>query len=265
MKELKIIVCIKQIPDPEGPSSAFQVDSEAKKVIPEGIPPVINPFDENALEVALQLKNKYGGSIVAVSMVEGPVTQVLRKALSVGVDELIILSDEHYKDLDSNSTAYVLSAAIKKLNIGDLILLGRQAADWDFGEVAPILAEILQIPSISLAQRVKVEDDKVVVKKIRRNGYEIVKALMPALMSISSEAGDLRLPSLKDIKDAYKKHLTVWNIADLEIDPHRLEKKKIFELLPPPSSKRNCVYIEGESPQERGENLAIKLQENKVI
>lgn len=233
MKELKIIVCIKQVPDPEGPTSAFQIDSEAKKVVPVGIPPVINPLDENALEVALQLKDNYGGNITAISMVEKSASLVLRKSLSVGANELILLADEYYRDLDSDSTAYVLSEAIKKIGRYDLILVGRQAADWDFGQVGSILAEILQIPSISLAQRVKVEDDKVVVKKLKRNGYELVKASMPALISISSEAGDLRLPSLNDIRNAYKRPLNVWNVEDLGIDPHRLEKRKIYKLSPP--------------------------------
>jgi len=265
MKDLKIIVCIKQVPDPEGPSSAFKVDSEAKKVIPEGIPPVINPFDENALEAALRIKDSAGCSVVAMSMGEKPATPVLKKALAVGADELFILEDEHFKDLDGYSTAYVLAAAIQKIGEYDLILTGRQAADWNFGLVGPILAELLHIPSVSVAQSVNVGDGKVVVKKLRKNGYEIVQASMPALVTASSEIGDLRLPSLQAIKDARSKPLIVWKMADLELDPHRLEPRKIDRLSPPPSRKRDCIFIEGESLQEKGEKLALKLQQDKVI
>lgn len=265
MKELKIIVCIKQVPDPEGPPSAFEVDPEAKKVTPVGIPPVINPFDENALEAALQIKDSAGCSVVAMSMGEKPAAPVLKKALAAGADELIILDDEHFGDLDSYSTAYVLATAMKKIGGYDLILAGRQAADWGFGQVGPFIAEILQIPSISVAQKIRVEDKRVVVEKLVRNGYEIVQAPMPALVTASSEIGDLRLPSLQAIKDARSKPLTVWRMADLELDPHRLASRKIHRLSPPPSRKRDCIFIEGQSLQERGEELALRLRHDKVI
>jgi len=265
MKELKIIVCIKEVPDPEGPSSAFEIDSEAKEVIPVGIPPVINPFDESALEAALLIKDNYKGRVIAVSMAEKTVSPVLKKALSVGVDELIILEDGHYKDLNSTSVAYVLSAAIRKIGGYDVILVGRQAADWNFGQVGSIIAGILQIPSISLVQKVKIEDGKVIAEKLGRNGYEIIKAPMPSLIVVTSGIGDLRLPSLKDIKEAYKRPFNVWHLADLDIDPQRLQARSIYRLLPPPSRRRECVFIDGESPQEKGERLALKLQENKVI
>jgi len=263
----KIIVCIKQIPDPEGPPSAFVIDSQGKKVIPQGIPPVINPFDENALEAALRLKENSGYKVVAISMVEKATmaVQVLRKALAVGADELIILGDEHFKDLDSYSAAYVLSSAINKIDDYDLIFVGRQAADWYFGQVGLTIAEILHIPSISLAKCVSVDDGKVVVEKVRPNGYEKVKAPMPTLITMGSEIGDLRLPSVKDINDARKKPLTVWNMMDLRIEPHMLETRKISKLFFPPSRLRKCVFIDGQSPQEKGENLALKLREDKVI
>jgi electron transfer flavoprotein beta subunit len=100
MKELQIIVCIKQIPDPEGPADAFKVDSEAKKVIPVGIPPVINPFDENALEAALRIKNQFDAKVTVLSMGEKLAQPVLRKALAAGADDLVLLMDQHFKDLD---------------------------------------------------------------------------------------------------------------------------------------------------------------------
>ncbi len=265
MKELKIIVCIKQVPDPEGPPSAFEVDSDAKRVTPVGIPPVINPFDTNALEAALRIKDSVGGTVVAISMVEKSATPVLKKALAAGADELLLLEDEHFRDLDSYSTANVLAAAIQKIGGYDLILAGRQAADWGFGQVGSTIAELLQIPSISLAQTVRVEDGKVVVEKLKRSGYEVIQAFMPTLVTASSEIGNLRLPSIQAIKDARDKPLTVWSMADLKLDPSRLEARKIYGLSPPPSRKRDCVYIDGESLQEKGENLVVNLRKDKVI
>jgi electron transfer flavoprotein beta subunit len=129
MKELQIIVCVKQVPDPEGPADSFKVDPEAKKVIPVGIPPVINPFDENALEAALRIKNQSNSKVTVLSMGEKLAQPVLRKALAAGADDLILLMDHHFKDLDSYSTAYVLSSAIRRIGAYDLILTGRQAGD----------------------------------------------------------------------------------------------------------------------------------------
>lgn len=265
MNQLQLIVCVKQIPDPEGSSSAYEVDSEAKKVVTVRIPPVINPFDENALEAALQLKDNYGGRVVAISMGEKLAKPVLRKALGVGADELILLEDKQFKDLDSYSTAYVLATAIKKIGEYHLILVGRQAADWDFGQVGLMIAEILQIRSINLAQKVKVEDGRAVAEKLKRNGYEKLRALMPALITVSNEIGDLRLPSVQDIQNARKKPLTTWNIEDLKIDSQSLNERKIYRLFAPPSKLRRCIFVGGQSSQEKGENLALKLKQDKVI
>ena len=265
MKELTIISCIKQIPDPEGPSSAYQVDTEAKQVRPVGIPPVMNPFDENALEAALRIKERVGGRIVAMSMVEKTATPVLKKALAVGADELVFLQDEHFKDLDSSSTASVLSAAIEKLGSYDLVLCGRQAADWNCGQVGSIMAEMLHIPSINLAQGVEVHDSNVVVKTLKRSGYGVIRASMPALIIASSEIGELRLPSIQAIKDARKKPTITLNSGDLNVDPASLETKKIYSLVPLPSRKRDCVFIEGENATEKGEMLAFKLRQDGVI
>ena len=265
MKELQIIVCLKQVPDPEGHASGFRVDSEAKEVIPIGIPPVINPFDENALEAALRFKDHSGGKLVAISMVEKPAMAVLKKALSVGADELFLLKDEHFKNLDSFSIAYVITTAIKKIGGYDLILAGRQAADWGFGQVGPMIAEMLQIPSISLAQSVSIEDGKVVVKKLRKNGFEIVQSSTPTLITASSEIGNLRLPSLQAIKEVRTKPVTTWNISDLDIVPQKLTKSPIQKLIAPPSRERTCFFIDGESPEEKGELLALQLRKDKVI
>jgi electron transfer flavoprotein beta subunit len=265
MKQLQIIVCIKQVPDPEGHRSAYVIDSDAKKVIPTGIAPVINPFDENALEAALQLKDILGGKVVAISLGWKLAKPVLRKALSVGVEELILLEDENFKDINGYSTATVLAAAIKKIGEYDLIFTGRQAADWDFGQVGLVLAEILQVPCVNLAQKVNVEDNNVVVEKLKRNGYEIVKVSMPALITVSNEVGDLRLPTLQAIRAAHKQSITIWNSKDLEVDPVRLEGRKIWKLFAPQYRIRDRILIEGESPEQKGENLAIWMKKEQII
>ena len=128
-----------------------------------------------------------------------------------------------------------------------------------------MIAEMLQIPSISVAQGVSVEDGKVVVKKLRKSGYEIIRSSIPALITASNEIGDLRLPSLQAIKEVKTKPVATWNISDLEIDPHRLTKSPLRALVIPPSRARTCLFIEGESPEGKGEKLALQLRHDKVL
>jgi electron transfer flavoprotein beta subunit len=265
MKAPTIIVCIKEIPDPEGPTSAFEIHSDIKKVVAVGIPPVINPFDQNALEAAVRLKDRFGGKVIALNMGEKPATPVLKMALSIGVDEMIVLQDPAFKDLTSQSTAEVLSAGIKKIGAYDLVLTGRQSADWDFGQVGLLIAEILGISAVNLAQAIELREDGIVVEKLKRLGYEVVMAPIPALVTVSSEAGDLRLPTLKAIQDARKKPVKVWSATDLGIDLAMLRTRIIRSLSSPPSRARTCLHIEGKTPQERGANLASQLRQDKVI
>jgi electron transfer flavoprotein beta subunit len=265
MKAPTIIVCIKAVPDPEGPRSAYELHPEEKKVVPVGIPPVINPYDENALEMAVALKDHWGGKVIAINMSEKALTPVLKKALSVGADELILLEDPLFKDLTGLSTAQVLSAAIKKIGTYDLILTGRQATDWDFGQTGLLLAEMLNIPGINLVQKVVLRDGAITVERLKRQGYEVLMTSTPALLTVSSEAGDLRLPTLKAIQDARKKPVTVWKANDLEIEPSSIRMRNVVVLRPPMATKRSCVFIEGDSAYEKGENLALQLRKDRVL
>ncbi len=234
-------------------------------MVPIGIPPVINPYDENAIESAVQLKDRWGGKVIALTMPEKAVTPILKKVLSVGADELIILEDPAFKDLTSYATAQVLSAAIRKIESFHLIVTGRQAADWDSGQVGLLIAGILKIPGINLVQKVEMEDGKITVEKLRRNGHEVVAASLPALVTVSSEVGDLRLATLKAIQDARKKPVTVWRAADLNIDPVLLRTKAIWTLTSPPSQARSCLFMDGKSAEEKAENLVIRLRQDRVI
>jgi electron transfer flavoprotein beta subunit len=265
VKPLTVIVCIKDVPDPEGPASAFEIHGDSKKVVPAGIPPVINPFDENALEVGVRLKELHGGKIIALNVSGKAKAAVLKKALSVGADELILLEDQSFEDLSGRSVAAVLSRAIEKIGDYDLILTGRQAADWDSGQVGLLVGQMLQVPAISLGRSVSVENGKVTVEKLRPVGYEVVTAFTPALVTVSSEAGELRLPTIKAMQDARKKPTTVWRAEDIGIDTADLHKRNIRSLSSPPPRSRNCLFAGGSSPAERGENLVIRLREDRII
>ncbi len=265
MKTLNIIVCLKQIPDPEGPTTAYGVDQAAKEMKISGIPPVVNPFDENALEAALKLKDQHGAKVTVLSMGEKLAKPVLIKALGAGADDLILLEDTGFKELDSKSTAYVLACAARKVGDYDIILVGRQAGDWDSGQTGMLLAGNLDIPAISLAVDVKVDESHVVVRKLKRNGHQVVKAPMPVLISADSQVGALRYPSLKALMAAKKKKPLTWKAADLNLDATKLIARNLYQLNPPPPRFRKCVFIEGESLQDKGENLAARMCQDGIL
>ena len=257
MKEIEIIVCAKQIPDPEAPLSDVSVDAEHKEVIVDA-PQVISPFDENALEAALRIKEEIGAKITVLSMGERVLDTVLRKTLAAGADELILLEDRSFQKLDSNSIACVLAEAIRKIGEYDLVLTGRQAGDWDFGQVGLILGEILALPCINLAREIKIEDGSVVVKKNIPEGYELVRTKMPALVTVSNEVGELRYISRSKVLGMLRRPVPMpkWSSDDLGMEREKLQKMEINELSSPPDMGRDCQIVDGATPEEQAEKLA---------
>ena len=257
MKELSIIVCAKQIPDPEAPLADVTVDSEAMEVIVDA-PRVISPFDENALEAALQLQEEVGGKVTVLSMGRKLSDTVLRKSLAAGADELILLQDDSFEKLDSHSTAAVLADAIRKIGDYDLILTGRQAGDWDFGQVGLILAEMLDLPCIGLAREIKVEEGNVLVKKNIPGGYEQVQTSMPALVTVSNEVGELRYISRTRMMKMLRSRVSIpsWSSEDFVSSPEGLVPMEIVELSSPPDMSRDCRFLDGATPDEKAGRLA---------
>lgn len=267
---INIIVCVKQVPDPEAPVSSFKIDPEAKRAISgNGIPPVLNPFDENALEAALRIKDAQPARITVISMGQRLARPVLQKTLAVGADELILLEDETFDSFDSYFTAYVIAAAIKKIGTYDLILCGREAADSDAGQVGPGMAEILDIPGITIAQKVDVIDGQVKVERIITegylDGYEVIEAPMPALVTASNEIGELRSTTVMALLEARKKKVTIWNSQDLGLDASFPSERSSMLKLFIPVREVNGELVTGDSPRQAGENLALKLKEADLI
>jgi electron transfer flavoprotein beta subunit len=256
MTDIKIIVCAKQIPDPEAPLSDVSVDAVKMEVIVDA-PLVISPFDENALEAAVRLKEDLGGKITVLSLGKKVSDTVLRKALAAGADELILLQDDQFEKLDSYSTATALADAIRKIGDYDLVLAGRQAGDWDSGQVGLILGELLDLPCISLARDISVEDGSVVVQKSIPEGYERVKAQMPALVTVSNEVGELRYISrtkmLKMMRGS--RSIPSWNAEEIGVSSDALQRMGIAELSSPPDMGRDCQFFEG-SVDDQAEKLA---------
>ena len=264
---LNIFVLAKQVIDPEMPTSAFRVDRESRQVVtPPNIPPVVNGFDENAVEAALQIKDSQEAAITVISMGKSFSLDVMKKPLSMGADELVLLQDEAFENvIDSFFTAYALAVAIKKLGQFDLIICGRQASDWDNAQAPLGVAELLGISCVTLGKKVEVGDGKVIVERIVPEGTEIIEAPLPALVTVSNELGQPRYPTLRGIMGATRKKPTVWSVQDLGIDLSQIKPQLNLVDLYVPTVEKSCEFVEGENEEEAGRNLALKLREAKLI
>ncbi|MCH8090515.1 MAG: electron transfer flavoprotein subunit beta/FixA family protein [Chloroflexi bacterium] len=261
---MNIIVCVKQVPDPQMPMASFKIDPATNKLVPTpGIPPVINGYDEQAVEAALRLKEANGGKITALSLGKELVSDVIKKPLSMGADELILLQDDAFEDGDDYVTAHALAAAIKKIGEYDLIICGRQASDFDSGVVGAGIGEILGLPVITIARDIKMTNGVIRVERVVPDGYEVVEASPPVVVTVSNELGQPRYPTLRGIMAAGRKQPTVWSAQDLGLDT-TVSRMKLLKLYQPDKISQ-CEFIEGGSPAEAGVNLALKLREAKII
>lgn len=266
---MNIIVCIKQVPDPEAPAGGWTVDS-AKGTVnpPSGTQNVISTFDNNAIEAALQLKEAYGGKITAVSMGPASVKDSLKQALALGADEAVHLQDAAFEGSDSLGTATALAAAIKKIGECDLVLTGRQAADWDAGQVGPMLAEVMGVPCSTVVRKIEQAGNGLKIERLIENGFEVIEMPTPSLLTISNEANEPRYPTLKGIMGAGRKPMATWGVGDIGVAADKVgstgatvKNVKVFK----PIREGKCEIIEGETLAEAGANLALRLREAKLI
>ena len=265
---MKVVVCIKQILDPEMPPSKFSIDAVTNKVIPpEGIPPLISPFDAQAIEAALRIKEKHGAEITVMTVGEDRAVNAVKQALAMGADEGILIK-QPVEGYDSFMIAYILTKAVEKVGDCDLILCGRQGADYDSGQVGSLIAENLKIPVVTQAKGIEVVGDKLKVERVVSNGFELFEVPLPAVVTVSDEIGEARIPTAWLIIGAAKKKIPAWTFEDLEIDMNQLEQAlprlKLMKLFIPERA-RNCQIIEGESPSEAAKKLAVKLKESGIL
>ncbi|MDI7261887.1 MAG: electron transfer flavoprotein subunit beta/FixA family protein [Thermodesulfobacteriota bacterium] len=265
---MEIIVCIKQILDPDLPPAKFMVDSERNKVIPsEGIPFVINPYDALAVEAALKIKEEKGGKITVIAIGDKSTEDIVRKTLAMGADEGLIISDPVFEESDGFAVGYIIAQAIKKISRYDLILCGRQAADWDRGMVGSVVAEYLGIPVVTRAKDIKVLNGRGVVERVTADGFETFELELPALITVSSELGQARLPSGWGIIKAASKEISIWSGKEIEADTSKVGGKASrnqLMRLSIPSYNRRCEFVTGEDHSEITAKLTSKLMERRT-
>ena len=265
---VNMIVCIKQVADPEAPPSNFKVDASGNKVIPPPGVPVVDPYGEFAVEAALRVKDVVEGKITTLSLGSGFRLDVVKKPLAMGADELILLDHEAFEGGDSWATARSLAMAIKKIGVYDLILCGREASDWNAGQVGPGIAEMLGIPCVTLAKKVEIGDGLAVVQRVTDFGYEVIEVPLPAVVTVSSEIGTPRYPSIKGVMTAKRIKPTVWQPSDIGLDSSQVgeegRKVKVVKLFQP-LREGEAEIIKGDTPEEAGENLVMRLREEKIL
>jgi electron transfer flavoprotein beta subunit len=266
---LNIVVCIKQIIDPEIPASQFKIDPTTKRQVQGSHSLVISPYDQNALEVAIQLKERHGGKVVAISVGAQAATTALKSALSMGADDAILVSDPALEGSDQRGTAHALAKAVRRAGPYTLVLTGCESGDWADRAVPPFLAEELGIGCVGFVTRIEMRDGRLVLRRIVEDGYELLEAEPPILASVhSDETNTPRYPKLKDIMAAGKKTIPAWRTADLELDLGRIGpdvvKAAIADVYIPVKESR-CEMIEGETPAEQAAKLATRLRELKLV
>ena len=260
---MKIVVCIKQVPD----TVDVKIDPVTKNLDRTNIVGVINPFDKNAIEEAVKIKEKHGGEITVISMGPPQTNESLREALALGCDNAILLSARELGGADTLATGYPLSQAIEKIGAVDLVLFGSHAVDADTGQTGPIVAENLGYRQITFASKVEIEDGYVFASRSLENCVQKVKAKLPVVITATKELNKPRYAKPINIMKAFKKDITVWNHLDLECDMDRIGLKgsptavtEIFE----PKKDNKIDMIKG-NPEEMAKELVNKLIADKFL
>jgi len=260
---MRIIVCLKQAVD----VSQLRTDPVTRRLLVESVPRKMSDFDRNALEEAIRIKEKLGGDveIFTVTVTAEDAKAVLREALAMGADKAYVVNDASFKNIDTLGTAYVLAHAIKKIGTFDLILCGETSLDSFSGLVGARLAELLGLPQIGYVRRLSVEGEAVVAERTLENAVETVKAKFPALVSVTREINQPRIPSLMMIMKASKKEIVSWSAADLGLQMEKLAAKiDVVEILAP-KTERKKIKITGENVQEIADKLAKALLQEGVV
>lgn len=266
---MHIVVCVKQIIDPEIPTEQFKLDPVTKRQVRGGLSLVISAYDQNALEVALQLKEKVGGTVTALSLGEPEAQGAVKSAMGMGADAGVLVTDPALTGSDPFGVAHILAKVIRRIGVPDLVLVGCVSGDTGDKVMGPLLAEELGLPCLTFVSRIEVREGKAAARRIVEDGYEVVEAPLPLVASILSDDSNVpRYSKLKDIMVAARKTVPVWKAADLGVEMASVgaagQRLQLREVTIPQRDSR-CELMNGDTPAEQAERLAERLRELKVI
>jgi electron transfer flavoprotein beta subunit len=259
------IVCLKEVPDTE-----TRIEVRDGKIVEEGIQYVVNPYDEFALEEALQWQEQVGGKVTLVSLGPERARESILKGLAMGADEVYQLADDSFLGGDPYVTAKALAAAIQKLGDYDVIFCGKQAVDDDAAAVGIMLAEILDLPHVSVISKLDIDAEAKTARAERdiEGGKEVVELPLPAVLTAQKGLNEPRYPSFRGIRQARTKPFTVWKVDEVGLDAHEVgaagAKLEVVEIMPPPERPAGRI-IPGEPAESAKEVVRLLREEAKVI
>lgn len=262
---MKIVVCVKQVPA----THDAKIDPETKRIVREGIKAILNPFDTYAVEEGVQLKDKFGGEVIAISMGPPRAEDSLREAISVGIDRAILLTDRAFGGSDTWSTSYVLAKAIKKIGNVDLVICGKQAIDGDTAQVGPGIAAHLNWLQATYVMSIDgISSSSIKVKRMHEDGYDICEMLFPSVITVVKDINIPRVPSLRGVLASKKYEIPVWKPDDIDADQSKIgldgSPTRVVKTKPPPSRHISTKKIEG-TPAHCARSLIIELRKRSIV
>jgi electron transfer flavoprotein beta subunit len=261
---MHIIVLVKQVPD----TAEVKINRETNTLVRDGVPSIINPYDRYALEEAVRLKEQHGGTVTAVTMGPPQAAEALKEAVSLGADNVVLLSDRAFAGADTWATSYALSMGIRKIGPFDLVIAGKQAIDGDTAQVGPETADMLGIPFVAYIRKIeKVEGAAMVAERLMDEGYDVVETSLPCLITVVKEINEPRVPSLKGKMRAKGLQVKPWTAKDIGADENKIGLKgsptQVVRIFPP--APRGQREILGGSIEEQAAVVAKKLKEQSLI
>ncbi len=262
---MKIVVCIKQVPA----TSEAKIDPETKRIVREGLKAVMNPFDTYAVEEAIQLRDKFGGEVIVLSMGPEKAKVSLREAISVGADSAVLLSDRAFGGSDTWATSYALAKAIEKISDVDLVICGKQAIDGDTAQVGPGIAGHLDWAQATCVMSVQdASSDGLVVKRMHEDGYDICELSFPAVITVVKDINMPRVPTLKGRLASDKMEIPVWKPVDIGAELLKIgldgSPTRVVKTAPPPPRNTVTKKIEG-TPEECAKQLVRELRLRSIL
>ena len=262
---MHVVVCVKQVPN----TTQVRINPETNTLVRDGVESILNPFDENALEMALQLKEKHPGTKITVLTMGPPqAAEVLKESVGRGADAVVLLCDRAFAGSDTWATSYALSTAIGKLEKPDLILFGKQAIDGDTAQVGPGVADWLGLPCIAYARKIEIADGKARVERTYEDGYEKLEVALPCALTVVKEANVPRMASLRGKMAAKKLNIVPMTAEASGADPAKLglnaSPTRVVKIFSPPPKTGGAKW-QGEEPAVMAQRLADLLKERKLI
>lgn len=248
---MNVVVCIKQVPDTE----QVRIDPVTKNLVREGVQSIINPYDTYAIEEGVRLVEQHGGKVTVLTMGPPQAEAVLREAISLGCDEAVLVSDRAFAGADTLATSYTLAKAVEKVQDYDVVLCGKQAVDGDTAQVGPGIAAHLDIPQITYVRKIREsEGGKIIAERAIEEGYEVLQAPTPCLLTVVKEINTPRLPSLKGKMKAKKAEIQKWTAADLDAESDRLgitgSPTEVWRITTPEPREKGQIFEDAEAGVE---------------